>query len=659
MMKYFQQRNDNVDIECPAYPGLITLLDAALYRTFEGQLTATVSSANAALYAFLQLKNQSNELLQACRSAIPKMMTISNASVLLGASSSGSRNHQERQQQKLLNNLYTLESFAVFCVDCSKEAILQITTDKLASSANLPAGENAEIKSSLSSSLSMSSPLEGSSSSSDIDFAKAIRQSSKRSWEEVAVRLTAHQQHDIRKGDCWESSKLYCPDYVWGHETILQCQRLVRSMVKHDAVPCMALVPVLDKHVLPECVGDAREVIMHVFESIMVLLKYDVPLRLQQFRKGIESDALVSKRLYLVKNEYRAPFRAFLEAHLHLQMAPRLELVEEYIAIHQETQEELKFEMLWEKRRRVNQTIQNCLRNEHFVKALVMEEKCEKLEISMATMLFPFCELARWLSDGNQIVGLVQVPGVLEEEDFLRMQELLRTLKNLLCKKNECGCSSTGIRPLLLDLQGIRRDPSFPQMNGIQVVERIPLDESSSMSLMEKRLSSLCRQLKQIGILGTSNRFVTGKKDKDSSHAAVIEACTFFNGDAFSKSYRDWYNLCKRQQETFSRPDGVGNTLVELLKTMRQAEIESSIAISSRQDLSLARERIDMLRKDRQQKFDILEETIDDCCSREMDCTMKLLPINEYAVLSLPDIQSVAGIFDIAMELAGEIISSC
>jgi hypothetical protein len=474
------------------------------------------------------------------------------------------------------------------------------------------------------------------------------------------VRLTAHQQHDIRKGDCWESSKLYCPDYVWGHETILQCQRLVRSMVKHDAVPCMALVPVLDKHVLPECAGDAREVIMHVFESIMVLLKYDVPLRLQQFRKGIESDALVSKRLYLVKNEYRAPFRAFLEAHLHLQMAPRLELVEEYIAIHQETQEEVKFEMLLEKRRRVNQTIQDCLRNEHFVKALVMEEKCEKLEISMAAMLFPFCELARWLSDGNQIVGLVQVPGVLEEEDFLRMQELLRTLKNLLCRKNECRCSSTGIRPLLLDLQGIRRDPSLPQMNGMQVVDRILLDKSSSMSLMEKRLSSLCSQLKQIGILGTSDRFVAGKKDKDSSsHAAVIEACTFFNGDAFSKSYRDWYNLCKRQQETFSRPDGVGNTLVELLKTMRQAEIESSIAISSWQDLSLARERIDMLRKDRQQKFDILEETIDDCCSREMDCRLKLLPINEYAVLSLPDIQSVAGIFDIGMELAGEIISIC
>jgi hypothetical protein len=658
-------------MECPAYPGLITLLDAALYRTFEGQLTATVSSANAALYAFLQVKIQSNELLEACRTAIPKL-TVSNAggtssghvsnatstNTSAGTSTSNStfrqqrnQDYQHQEQQDLLKNLYTLESFALNCMGCSSEAILQITTDKLASSANLPAGEkNTETHT------SMSSPSGLLSSIQDIDFSNAIRQSSKRSWEEVAVRLTAHQQHDIRKGDCWESSKLYCPDYVWGHEAIQQCQRLVRSMVKHDAVLCMALVPVLDKHVLPECEGDTREVIMNLFESIMVLLKHDVPLRLQQFRKGVESDALISKRIYLVKNEYRAPFRAFLEAHLHFQMAPRLELVEEYIQIHQEKDEEgMKLEILKEKRRQANQKVQDFLRNENFVKALVMEEKCEKLEISMATMLFPFCELARLLCDGNQIVGLVEVPGVLEGDDFLRMQELLRTLKSILCKKNECGYSSTGIRPLLLDLQGISRDPSSTNMTPI---EQFCLNESSSMSLMEQRLSSLCCQLKHIGTLGTSNRFVTGKKDKESFHA-MIDACALFNGDVFSKLYRDWYNLSKRQRETFSKPDGAGDTLDDILKNMRQAEIEASIAVSSRQDLLMARERIHMLRNDRQQKFDILEETLDDCCLREMDCKISLIPINEYVALSLPNIQSVAGIFDIGMELVGELVSSC
>eukprot|EP00557_Chaetoceros_sp_GSL56_P001009 CAMPEP_0176503152 /NCGR_PEP_ID=MMETSP0200_2-20121128/15207_1 /TAXON_ID=947934 /ORGANISM="Chaetoceros sp., Strain GSL56" /LENGTH=658 /DNA_ID=CAMNT_0017902417 /DNA_START=56 /DNA_END=2032 /DNA_ORIENTATION=- len=650
----------DIDMECPAYPGLITLLDAALYRTFEGQLTATVSSANATLSAFLQVKRQSNELLQACRTAIPRL-TVSNQQPL---------QQQQQQQQNLLKNLYTMESFAVFCMGCSSEAISQITTDKLASSANLSTGgggDNATetTDSSTSSSLlplSSSPPsfplgLFSSSSSSQIpvDFSKVIPQSSKRSWEEVALRLTAHQQHDIRKGDCWESTKLYCPDYVWGHESILQCQRLVRSMVKHDAVLCMTLVPVLDKHVLPECAGNTREVIMNVFENIMVLLKHDVPLRLQQFRKGIESDALISKRLYLVKNEYRAPFRAFLEAHLHFQMAPRIELVEEYIQIHEETDNVHKLELLKEKRRHVNQKVQACLSNGNFVKALAMEEKCEKLEISMATMLFPFCELARLLCDGNQIVGLVEVPGVLEGDDFLRMQELLRTLKNLLYKKNECGSSSTGIRPLLMDLQGISRDPSFINRNAVKEEE----EESSSMSLMDQqRLSTLCCQLKHIGMLGTSNRFVIGKKDKESSHA-LIEACTLFNGDVFSKVYRDWYNLCKRQREIFNKVDGVENTLDEIMKQMRQAEIETSIAISSKQDLFLARERIHMLWNDRQQKFDVLEETLHDCCLREMDCRLNLLPINEYVVLSLPNIQSVAGIFDIGMELAGEIVSSC
>lgn len=45
-------------------------------------------------------------------------------------------------------------------------------------------------------------------------------------------------------------------------------------------------------------------------DLLWLVLKKDLPTRLFQFRAAMEAESVVTKRLYLIKCEYRAPFRA-------------------------------------------------------------------------------------------------------------------------------------------------------------------------------------------------------------------------------------------------------------------------------------------------------------------------------------------------------------
>ena len=57
------QSKDN-PLKIVAAPGLMTLLDTALFRSNEGQLTATICSSHALLSCWLDVKRQSRLLLQ-------------------------------------------------------------------------------------------------------------------------------------------------------------------------------------------------------------------------------------------------------------------------------------------------------------------------------------------------------------------------------------------------------------------------------------------------------------------------------------------------------------------------------------------------------------------------------------------------------------------
>jgi len=610
------------DVVCLASPGLMTLLDTALYRTYEGQLTSTTTSANATLHAFLELKSQAKQLLHTCNHATLKSSIASSSTTL--------KSKQQKQNQLEYSKIIHLESFAQFCIDCASEAITQLTTDKIAITANLPTET------------SNSAPAGFGSHEIDV----RVRLSQDNAWEEVALRLSSVQQHELRKKDCWESTKLFCPDYVWADEAMSQCQRLVRTMTKHDTVQTMTAV--LDQHVLPECLGNSRERMMCIYENLMTLLRNNLPLRLHQFHQGIESDIVVSKRLYLIKTEYRAPFRSFLEAHQYVQKFPKLSMVMEYIRLHDSDPKALK-----ERRIKANQMIQDCLRNEELVLAIRIEEHLEKFEMTMAKILLPFCEVARLLMDGRVTAGVVEVPDLLEGNEVLRVQELLRRLKRILCKRSE-RISSSGIRPLLLDLQGIPRDLSSsiadtndPFSGACEVVpealmplinDRYGVSTNDQEVAMISSVQALCFQLQVIYEIGKANKFSVEKKEIESLPAA-IRACAGFDCVAFTQAYFDWHDFSKQQSRC-------SPSLEALSEKMRMAEIEVSIAMAPRNALSPYRKSIELLENDRQKKFDILQEMVMEICLREMDLVINLLLPAKDAILVLPDIKSVSGLFE-------------
>ena len=124
------------------------------------------------------------------------------------------------------------------------------------------------------------------------------------------------------------------------------------------------------------------------------------------------------------------------------------------------------------------------------------------------------------------------------------------------------------------------------------------------------------------------------------------------------KAYIDWYEFSKHQRE-LSIGFGSLPSLDELSEQMRHAEIEVSIAMASSQALSLVRQRIEMLENDRQKKFEILQEMVMEICLREMDFSINLLLPEKDAVLVLPDIKSALGLFEPALDLAGESNPTC
>ena len=245
---------DRPPTKLTATPGLVTLLDLALYRSVEGELTASVCAVHALLHAWLDLK---------------------------------------RQAQRVLQDHDTTLVFARHCLDAACDATEKISTDRFATSANL------------------SDAYEPSASFSSTTLSGYV--SIEESLADTGRRIPKSQ----RRLDCWETARLICPDHVWADDVFLTSQRLIRHLTKQlpAAVDQLRLSFAAERQV-----------------SLLVnLIQQDLTMRLHQFRMATEANASVLKRLYLVKSECRAPFRAFLEAHQTVQRAPSLEMVNRYL----------------------------------------------------------------------------------------------------------------------------------------------------------------------------------------------------------------------------------------------------------------------------------------------------------------------------------------
>ena len=441
LLDFFGWR-DNKPLELTAAPGLMTVLDLALYRSVEGELTSTICASHALLQAWLDLKHQSQDVL---------------ASNLC---------HRNRR----------MESFVRHCLDAANDALEKLSTDPLADGAN----DTDDV------SLTQQHHHHHHPQSSQED--KNKRADTGRRWYPVPERPK----------DCWETRRLICPDHVWAKECLVGCQRLLQNLTKQQ------------KTVTPTTTvthGPVAIASNELLKVLFMLLQDDLPTRVHQFRAAVDTNAVVLKRMYLVKCEYRAPFRAFLEAHQKIQRAPALDFVNGHCRQkegeksgygrargsgggggsgrrhtshkHQHSKDDSTVRKNEKQSNITDNTdddgrmnknedndnhndekqskkgdqngpdLQELLETPELLDALWMEQQIQTIETSLERAFFGFTELARHLDQKR--AGLKAVPGLLNKEDVPGLQKLLRVSRKCSLRIDRETGSNGGERRTVMD----------------------------------------------------------------------------------------------------------------------------------------------------------------------------------------------------------------
>ena len=675
-----------------AAPGLMTLLDLALFRTVEGQLTGTLTTSHALLEAWLALQRQAVIVLQ---EFVPTPS---------GGGGGGANNYNHSLNNTEQKRILQMESFARACFEAACDAIQLINTDRLASLGNL----SDPYYSSATASQQQQQTRSGSgllflsmSNSSPEELMQALQES---------VLDTGRRRYPLqqRRKDCWESPRLFCPDHVWADEVWQAGQHVLRQLHKQPYATALhkkhltsveaslsgslPLTALTSSSLSSSSRGNKASATNHtkaktIFISdksdslleeqmhlLWLILSKDLPTRLIQFKAAMEAEAAVTKRLYLIKCEYRAPFRAFLESHHAVQRAPSLELVDEYLSLTGNSRNNRTVE---QRRETLKDRFQSLLKTPQLVEALALEQRCEEYESAMAAALFPFCELARYL---DQKRARIRRENVRKQH---HLTERLRRFKGLLLYRSGSSsgssgggggsadvASSSGIRPLLLDLQGVPTDEEAKAaVLGIGSKRQVnaavtDMDDSTSSSsspappvldveIALERVDHLLADLQALGTLcETRNAFLveSGKKsDSFDLPASIVRGCTDdLDAELFRCHFQDLCAMVLRQHAL------TNNTEFErLAEKLRRAEMQMGLASASNKSLQVIRQRLETLSTDREKRFEVLKAMLEEVCLREMNLHVTVEAPGQDKILSLPKMTAL-GVFGRALQLAGE-----
>eukprot|EP00562_Extubocellulus_spinifer_P022462 CAMPEP_0178629314 /NCGR_PEP_ID=MMETSP0698-20121128/9881_1 /TAXON_ID=265572 /ORGANISM="Extubocellulus spinifer, Strain CCMP396" /LENGTH=774 /DNA_ID=CAMNT_0020268607 /DNA_START=157 /DNA_END=2482 /DNA_ORIENTATION=- len=734
-----------------ASPGLVTLLDVALFQSREGELTATVCSANVLLAALLELKKQSGTLL---REVLTKgrthMYETLGGAATANAGSTGSAATSSKEEAAAVAAGRVLsdqaEAFARSCLEGTNEAIEKLVTEPLAESANLDpngrVGTSASTSTSTSaasarggaagagaarrspskggggsrssssssrpgrSSVNSSSPQKGGSAgSSDATRSYGAKKSgSKQSksspsaetsfWLDSTATAVAGGDHHtdggtgkgssssgsssnsssccygipparrtnhVQRRDCWESQRLYCPDYIWADDAISFCQRMVRSLLKHRFVAGLSASRMpgaggatgtvagagagADAAQLPQSVSDAAD-------AVLLLLRHDIPSKLHHFRVAVEADGVVTKRLYLVKCEYRAPFRAFLEAHQSVQRAPSMAVVDACLALHNSGDKAA----LHRRKQETERAVQEQLRKPMLLDALELERRIEEVEIGMARMLLPFTELARFLD--TRRARLRAIPDVVTVEQLPALEELLRVRQVARTRRVAEATEAVAVpksrnrakkwnKTTAADLQGIPRDTKLSSTDIFPFGTYFHMPEEEAISL---RVSSLLSRLQTlIDICKTKDGILMEKSDSDVP-PSITKGLAIIDPELFRAQHGDWTEMVHEQRKLEEESN---LSFTELSQVLQRAEIDAGVTAAPRQQLDMLRDRLDVLEKDRVRRFEILQEILQGLCLREMNMDIDLTAPDHDVVLELPEM-SALGVFGLQLKISRE-----
>ena len=579
-------------LEVQAVPGLTSVLDVALYRSFEAQLSSTVTSSHCLIHCWLDLQRQALRVLHALQDGIET------------------------------NSSRQLESLARQCLDAACDAVDRLATDRLASTANLADGGASHDPDSLTSGGGGGNHHHSTSSS-------LLQQDPSGGSNEVGRRRWQQDQQQLRGKDCWESPRLFCPDYLWADDAAQLCQRLMRQLLKNqfviERIEQASSNNILDdgQNVLPSPRAEQEA------SLLMYIVTVDLPARCVQFRQSIEADSVVTKRLYLIKMEYRAPLRCFWEGHQSLQRAPSAELVNEYLMLPRSK--------VLVRQHACKEGLSKLLGNPALQEALALEQKMEEFEGDMAKALSSFAELARYLDNKR---ARIQAP----VPDRVALRETLRRLSGILCRRVSAGdTSSTGIRPLLLDLQGVPRDEEkFASPNERSYFAAITGDEV--------RLHKFLQQLEVLRTLVQSRQSFRGEKRAELDiPGSIVRGCKeLLDAELFSCQCLDWLAMVRRQQELLEQ-----NDFERLAERIRRAEMQMSLAVATPQSLEVVRQRLIVYQADRDKRWQVVQEMLQEVCWREMNLRVKVTAPKREEILELKP-TSHPGIFGMALEVSGE-----
>lgn len=626
---------DSRDISVTAGPGLITLLDLALYRANEGELTATISSANDLLNVIFEIKRAAHTLSKGAHD-FERDLWNSPDNEDVGKDS---LTHTEREELE-----WAVEStlrFAYLAIESCNSAIDSITTDFLSKSANLsgsrseslltlsnPVGLDAGIEDNVSESRSLKTAMRILIDEFSRKFISSNINIKRMAQEAVSVKLDSESspktQMDLSGLDAWETPRLICPDYVWATEVISVCSRSVRILSKHQCVLSFANFTAASGY---NCWSKFPSSVYRTMELLVKLLKPELVDSLEIFKASVESNAVVSRRLHVVKYEYRAPFRAFLEAHEKMLASPSTDLIKTYLKLHGEqnpkapttTPRDLKL-----KRNSLETSLRELMQNTRFVEAIELEHRCELLELAMAEMIFPFTELARFIEAKKVRLMHYKV----HVDDATSFYSLLRNLRVLFVNSEPTVAE---IQPLLVDLQETLKNTKH---GGEKNPESIDDADSTKLDHFLRRVNYL------LDLTKVKGGFQLPDKNNSEVLTSLLRTCTCtWDPEIFKAQFQDWCDYVNVQHEIVQNDE-----FEEFSENMQQTEMELGLALSSKSSLEMLKMRLGIMERDRQSRFELLQEVVQDVSLRELGCKITLTPLRPESILELP-YSSVLGVF--------------
>ena len=165
-------------------------------------------------------------------------------------------------------------------------------------------------------------------------------------------------------------------------------------------------------------------------------------------------------------------------------------------------------------------------------------------------------------------------------------------------------------------------------------------------------------------------RLAGNKTDKQSLLDQIQQCTEVWDKKMFEAQYMDWFDMVKRQQELnvgvadpativdcSVKQDLLPNmTLSELSKVIREAEIELSIAMASKEQLERVYKRLEALLADKAARYKVLAQIVFDVGYRELNDGILVEYPPDDLPIEFPKL-SVLGVFGQQLTLSGEVLA--